>query len=74
MQSLQSTEANSIWSYFATICSIPHPSKHEEKLVEWIKIWALENHISCTQDEIGNLILSKVASAGHETRFYRLRR
>jgi len=66
MQTLQSTAANSIWSYFSTICSIPHPSKHEQQLVDWITNWASENKIDCVQDEIGNLILTKPASAGME--------
>jgi len=66
MQTLLSTSKNPIWSYFSKICSIPHPSKHEQKLVEWIKNWARENSISCIQDEIGNLILSKPAYVGFE--------
>jgi len=66
MQILQSSSAHSIWSYFSTICSIPHPSKHEQQLVNWIKNWAQEKNIRCVQDEIGNLILSKPASAGME--------
>ncbi|MEI6897948.1 MAG: aminoacyl-histidine dipeptidase [Psychromonas sp.] len=66
MQTLQSTSASSIWSYFSKICSIPHPSKHEKKLVDWIKNWALEKNIKCLQDEIGNLILTKPATPGFE--------
>ena len=66
MQTLQSTSASSIWSYFSQICSIPHPSKHEQQLVDWITNWASEKEINCVQDEIGNLILSKPASAGFE--------
>lgn len=66
MQTLQATEASSIWSYFSTICSIPHPSKHEQQLVSWIKNWAIEKQINCIQDEIGNLILTKPASSGFE--------
>lgn len=68
MQTLQSTAASSIWSYFSTICSIPHPSKHEKQLVDWIKNWALQKNISCFQDEIGNLILSKPAFSEFEDR------
>ena len=68
MKSLESTIANSVWSYFSTICSIPHPSKHEEMLVKWIKNWANEKNIQCKQDEIGNLILTKPASAGFENK------
>ncbi len=66
MQQLQTTKAASVWSYFLDICAIPHPSKHEQQLVNWIMDWAAENNIPCRQDEIGNLILSKPASSGAE--------
>jgi len=36
MQRLQETQASSVWSFFEKICSIPHPSKHEEQLSNWI--------------------------------------
>ena len=66
MQALESTIASPVWSYFSTICSIPHPSKHERQLADWIINWAKEKNISCVQDEIGNLILKKPASSGYE--------
>ncbi|MCP5078650.1 MAG: aminoacyl-histidine dipeptidase [Psychromonas sp.] len=68
MQALQSTSASSIWSYFSTICSIPHPSKHEQQLLNWITNWAQEKNIDCIEDEVGNLILSKPATTGFEKR------
>lgn len=68
MQALQSTSANPVWSYFSTICSIPHPSKHELQLINWIKNWANEKSIQCIEDEVGNLILSKPASTGYESK------
>ncbi|WP_028862126.1 aminoacyl-histidine dipeptidase [Psychromonas aquimarina] len=68
MQSLQSTSASSVWSYFSNICAIPHPSKHEQQLADWIINWAKENNISCIQDEIGNLILKKDAAPGYENK------
>lgn len=66
MQALYSTIASPVWSYFSTICSIPHPSKHDRQLADWIIRWAKEKNISCVQDEIGNLILKKAASNGYE--------
>ena len=66
MQQLQTTKAASLWSYFLKICAIPHPSKHEQQLADWIINWAKEKNISCTQDEAGNLILRKPASTGYE--------
>ena len=68
MQSLQSTLAADVWSYFSIICSIPHPSKHEEKLKAWIRSWAVDKNIDCKMDEVGNLILKKPASTGFENR------
>ncbi len=68
MQELQKTKAASLWSYFLKICSIPHPSKHEQQLVNWIMNWAEKENISCTQDEAGNLLLRKPASAGYENK------
>lgn len=66
MQQLQSTQAASLWSYFLNICAIPHPSKHEQQLRQWILDWAKQKQISCIEDEVGNLILRKPATAGYE--------
>ena len=66
MQQLQTIQAASLWSYFLNICAIPHPSKHEQQLANWIINWAKEKNIFCTQDEVGNLILRKPASTGYQ--------
>ncbi len=66
MQQLQTTKAAALWSYFLKICAIPHPSKHEQQLVNWIVNWAEEKNIACMQDKAGNLILRKPASHGYE--------
>ncbi|MCQ2280366.1 MAG: aminoacyl-histidine dipeptidase [Bacteroidales bacterium] len=57
-----------LWENFENICNIPHPSKHEEKLVAWMMNWAKENNIGCTKDKIGNLIFRKPATKGMENR------
>lgn len=66
MQQLQSSKAASLWSYFLNICAIPRPSKHEQKITQWIVDWASDKKIPCRQDKAGNLILSKPASAGYQ--------
>ncbi|MEG3753063.1 aminoacyl-histidine dipeptidase [Psychromonas arctica] len=66
MQQLQSHPAAPIWSFFQNICAIPRPSKHEEQIRNWIINWAQENNIDCVKDKIGNLILTKPASAGYQ--------
>ncbi|MCL2246387.1 MAG: M20/M25/M40 family metallo-hydrolase, partial [Lentimicrobiaceae bacterium] len=57
-----------MWEIFANICSIPHPSKHEDKILAWLKAWAKENNIDYAQDETGNIVLRKPATPGYENR------
>jgi len=59
---------NKMWEIFANICAIPHPSKHEEKILTWLKDWAKAHQIEYAQDEIGNIILRKPATKGYENR------
>ena len=57
-----------MWEIFANICAIPHPSKHEEKILAWLKEWAKINRIEYEQDETGNIVLRKPATPGFENR------
>ncbi len=65
---LKNLYPSALWESFAGICDIPHPSKHEEKILEWLKNWAKENNIEYKQDETGNLLFSKPATPGMEDR------
>lgn len=40
MSELSQLSPQSLWDIFAKICSIPHPSYHEEQLAEYIVGWA----------------------------------
>ncbi len=57
-----------LWDSFAHICAIPHPSKHEDKILSWLKEWANENKIEFKQDATGNLVFYKAATPGMENR------
>ncbi|MDL2312949.1 aminoacyl-histidine dipeptidase [Bacteroidales bacterium OttesenSCG-928-B11] len=59
---------SALWESFASICDIPHPSKHEEQILAFLKDWAKKNNIECEQDETGNLIFRKPATPGMENR------
>lgn len=54
--------------YFAKICSIPHPSYHEEQLAEHIMGWAKEKGLHAERDQVGNILIRKPATAGMENR------
>jgi dipeptidase D len=57
-----------LWQWFAQICAIPHPSKHEAALSAHIQAWAKERNLTVTVDQVGNLIIRKPATAGMENR------
>ncbi|MBM71968.1 MAG: cytosol nonspecific dipeptidase [Crocinitomicaceae bacterium] len=57
-----------LWNRFADLNSIPRPSKHEEKVCEWIVGWAREKGLEVEQDKVENIIIRKPATAGMEDR------
>ena len=57
-----------LWQHFAKICSIPHPSKHEEALANHIVDWAKEKKLHVERDAVGNILIRKPATAGMENR------
>ena len=61
-------EPKGLWKHFDKICSIPHPSKHEEKIVAALVEFAKANNIEYKVDETGNVIMRKPASKGMENR------
>lgn len=61
-------EPKTLWRHFAALCSIPHPSKHEEGVRDYIVKFAKEHGIECHVDNIGNVVLRKGATPGYENR------
>ena len=57
-----------LWDIFAKICSIPHPSYHEEQLAAHIIEWAKEKEFHVERDSVGNILIRKPASKGTENR------
>jgi len=57
-----------VWNYFESICQIPRPSKHEEKIIEYLIGFSRLNGLSVKKDDCGNLLISKPATKGMEGR------
>ena len=57
-------EPRDLWTYFAGICAIPHPSHHEERLVEWLVRTILAMGLEVFTDAAGNVIARKPACPG----------
>ncbi|OUS26574.1 cytosol nonspecific dipeptidase [Thalassotalea sp. 42_200_T64] len=68
MSELNQLSPNRLWNIFANICSIPHPSKHEQKISLWIRSWAKEQGLAIKEDAVGNLFIKKPATQGMENR------
>ena len=54
------------YAYFKEICSIPHPSFHVEAISNYLKKFASEHGLKCTQDKAYNIVIRKKASKGRE--------
>ena len=57
-----------LWQFFDQICSIPHPSKEENALAEYIVGWAKAQGLETRRDSTGNIFIKKPATAGMENR------
>ena len=63
---LNNLKPQPLWDIFEGICGVPHPSKHEEKIIEWTLNFAKEHGIESFKDKVGNVILRKPATPGFE--------
>lgn len=57
-----------VFDYFAEINKVPRPSKHEEKMIAYLKGFAEKNGLSFKTDETGNVLIAKPATLGMEGR------
>ena len=57
-----------VFEQFAKINEIPRPSKHEEKMIEYLKNWGESRGLDTNVDETGNVIIRKPATKGMEDR------
>src|SRR3712207_3798136 len=58
----------SVFEQFAIINTIPRPSKHEEKMIEYLKEFGAKHNFETEVDETGNVIIRKPATPGYENR------
>ncbi len=58
----------SVFEQFAKINTIPRPSKHEEKMIDYLLQWGQSHGLETKVDETGNVIIRKPATQGYEHR------
>lgn len=57
-----------VFEHFAKINEIPRPSKHEEKIIEYLKDFGNKRNLETVVDKTGNVIIRKKASKGYENK------
>ena len=68
MSDIKNLEPKELWGYFSEICQIPHPSKKEQKMVEFVKSFGKKLGLETLADESGNVVIKKPATKGFENR------
>ncbi len=68
MSNIQNLEPKTVWGYFSEICKIPHPSKSEKKIVDYMLDFGKKNSLETFVDKTGNVIFRKPATKGMENR------
>ncbi len=57
-----------VFEQFAKINQIPRPSKHEEKMIAYLKQFGKDHGLETKVDETGNVLIKKPATKGYENR------
>lgn len=65
---LSKLQPNDLWKNFEDICSLPHPSKHEDKIREFVVKFGKDLGLETIVDGVGNVIIRKPATPGFENR------
>ena len=61
-------EPKQLWANFASLNAVPRPSKKEEKVIAFMVAFGKSLGLDTYQDETGNVIIKKPATAGMENR------
>lgn len=61
-------EPRSVWEHFYSLTQIPRPSKHEEKIQDFMVQFGKSIGLVTEKDEVGNIMIRKPATPGMENR------
>ena len=57
-----------VFEHFAKVNAIPRPSKHEERMIEYLVEFGKSHGLETKVDETGNVLIKKPATPGYENR------
>jgi len=67
-QDVRALEPKALWNKFADLNAVPRPSKKEERVIQFMKDFGAKLGLETIEDEVGNVIIKKPATAGMEDR------
>lgn len=67
-QEIRNLEPKALWNKFADLNAVPRPSKKEERVIAFMKDFGAKLGLETIEDEVGNVIIKKSATAGQENR------
>ena len=67
-QEIRNLEPKALWNKFADLNAVPRPSKKEERVIAFMKDFGQNLGLEVHEDEVGNVIIKKPATAGMEGR------
>jgi len=65
---IRQLEPQELWNKFSDLNAVPRPSKKEERVIAFMKAFGAKIGLETIEDEVGNVIIKKPASAGMEDR------
>ena len=65
---IRALEPKVLWNKFADLNAVPRPSKKEERVIQFMKDFGNNLNLETIEDEVGNVIIRKPATAGMENR------
>jgi dipeptidase D len=68
MSDIRKLEPIALWNFFHDITQIPHPSKFEQKLADYVVEFGKKHKLETIKDKVGNVIIRKPATKGMENR------
>lgn len=66
MNPITALQPEILWRYFDEICKIPHPSKKEQKIIEYLVDFGRIHKLETIVDSAGNVLIRKKATLGME--------
>jgi dipeptidase D len=67
-EEIKKLEPKDLWNHFYSLTRVPRPSKHEEKIQEFMIGFGEELGLETLRDKVGNIIIRKPATKGMEDR------